>query len=49
MKRMIWWLLLLSTLAVPLLGCAKYYYEVPDAVSERRAADEIEWGDEPWR
>jgi predicted small lipoprotein YifL len=49
MKRTILWLLLLSTLAMPLLGCAKHYYQVPDAASERQTADEIEWGDDPWR
>lgn len=49
LKRAVWWLLLISILGLPVLGCAKHYYQVPDAVQEQRAADEIEWGDDPWR
>jgi hypothetical protein len=49
MRLMVFWLILLSTLAMPLLGCAKHFYQVPNAVTERQNADDIEWVDDPWR
>ncbi len=49
LKKCVLLLLMLVALSVSGLGCAKHYYDVPTAMEDQRAADEMEWENDPWR
>ena len=49
LKKTVLWLLLVCALSVLGLGCAQHYYDVPTAAQDQQTADEMEWGNDPWR